>query len=261
MDTEEINEKLDKLFSCVTRVLEKLDNVQNKLDKHIAQTEVEISSIKDDLKQKEAKLHDIEQSQVLINSLFESSKKDVKDVKGLVKENQVLQNKIVSLDKALAAECKTRNKLEQYGRNSMLEFGGIPVADKEDCISIVCSISKIMGIRCTPDDVDIAHRLKKNSIIAVFSRRSVRDSVFFAKKSLKGHTVKELHLPVPLDQDGKELPGYIFINESLTPTNKNLLFEAKKGVQEIKHSIKMYLHSERTDQSKGRTSYQSNSYK
>ena len=219
---DKVNKKLDRLCEAVEALCTKMDSINTKLEAHIEHANAKITELKDDLKSKDKRIQEVEESQSVLNELFEASRKDMKGINCIVKENQDLH-----------LESMAWNKLEQYGRNSMLEFGGIPVQEGENCIDIVCKISTMTGIECTPNDVDIAHRLKKKNIIAVFNKRSMRNNVFYAKKNLKNHTVTELNLPFPTDEEGNTLPGYIFVNESLTPKNKELLYETKKECKRL----------------------------
>ena len=109
----------------------------------------------------------------------------------------------------------------------MLEVSGIPRSDEEDQDTVektVITISRHLGVDISVDDIDAAHRLSKNpqaNIIVKFRSRKIRDAIFSARSKLKGTTTKNLDIAT------ERAPSRIFINESLTPRRKELMYKAR----------------------------------
>jgi len=56
------------------------------------------------------------------------------------------------------------DNLEQYSRKFKLEIHGIPEQESENIEGIVLDLAKSLHINLEPEDIDIAHRMKKGNM-------------------------------------------------------------------------------------------------
>ena len=210
----------------------------------------EISTIKEDIKQIRTSFNaevtqlksnftEIKTSQTFIGTQFEDHRKIIQNVmkknKQLEDENTEHVKRFRKLEKELREEKIKRDDLEAYGRRSCLEINGIPQLDDENCITIVNSVANLLEINID-NSIDVAHRVtsarKNSSIIVKFKDRTSRDNLFESRNKLKDFTTADI------EHDGnKSFPSStnskIWINESLTPTKKKLLWLARTKAEKL----------------------------
>lgn len=141
--------------------------------------------------------------------------------KALKEEHASLKAQVLSSANDLKSVQKSLNDLEQYTRRDSVEIRGIPLPEEsqeEDTNEIVLQLSQKMGIPLERKDISVSHRIRSRSlvdpaIIVKFVRREVRERLYRARKRLKYITTADF---------GFSVEKKIFINESLTPKNKEL---------------------------------------
>ena len=141
--------------------------------------------------------------------------------KALKEEHASLKAQVLSSANDLKSVQKSLNDLEQYTRRNSVEIRGIPLpkeSQEEDTNEIVLQLSQKMGIPLERKDISVSHRIRSRSsvdpaIIVKFVRRKVRERLYRARKRLKSITTADF---------GFSVEKKIFINESLTPKNKEL---------------------------------------
>ena len=132
----------------------------------------------------EAKVFDVEQKMDIV----------VGENKKLLEENEKLTQRIFETERGL-------NDLEQYGRRSNLKVFNIPEDTNETSeisTNKVCDkITNIMGVKTTPDDIEVCHRVpvsnqtrsdgqaKVKPIIIRFKDRKHRDAILRVKSNCK----------------------------------------------------------------------------
>ena len=123
------------------------------------------------------------------------------------KVNTLLKKQIVQLE----IQCASN---EQYSRRECLEFSGIPeTVDDNHLESATLDILKMINVPVEPVNIEACHRVgKKGCTIMKFSRRKDVQKILKSKKKLKDLS----------------LPNNIYINESLCPFNKKILFKCRK---------------------------------
>ena len=151
------------------------------------------------------------------------------------------------LEKTVQRNSLKTERNSGYSRLDSLEVGGVPInADfegKEDCKSMIKDICKELHLVLRDDAISTAHRLKQHpsktgppAIIVKFSLRDDRNDVFALRKQLKTTKLNILGI------------DKLFINESLTPEKKKILYECKKYVRENYHRFgKIYVWSFKGD--------------
>ena len=144
----------------------------------------------------------------------------------LLKENESLRQDLTEATQELESLRECQNKLEQYSRRDCLEIKGIPVKEGEVTSEIVVKIANKIGVKITSQDISTSHRLPRRvaskdepAMIVKFVRRDTRDQLYKARKRLRDITTKDL---------GYRGSNRVFINESLTRVNKNLLSKCLK---------------------------------
>ena len=123
---------------------------------------------------------------------------------------------------------KSLNDLEQYTRRDCLEILGIPLPEDsrlEDTNDMLLQLSQKMDIPLERNDISVSHRIRSSrasvdpAIIVKFVRREMRERLYRSRKRLKSITTADL---------GFSVDKKIFINESLTPKNKELFKDCLK---------------------------------
>ena len=166
-----------------------------------------------------------------INSQFENFKHTTENLlkayTELEKRNEDLSKDLKQIKKELETSIKQLNDLEQYGRRDCIEISGIPQKKNENVEAQYCAI---LDIPVESKDIQACHRLGKRHdapIICKFLNRKTATAFLAAKK----HTKK----PFRGEKLGfKVHPEYkIYINESLTKRNKDLMYKVRMKKQEI----------------------------
>ena len=144
-----------------------------------------------------------------------------KENKALKQEHASLKAQALSSANDLKSVQKSLNDLQQYTRSDCLEVRGIPLPEEsqeEDTNEIVLQLSQKMDIPLERNDKSVSHRIQSTrtsvdpAIIVKFVRREMRGSLYRARKRMKSITTADFCFSV----------DKIFINESLTPRNKEL---------------------------------------
>lgn len=157
-----------------------------------------------------------------------------KGMSDLVNENKSLKAELLDTTNQLKALKESFNDLEQYSRRDCLEIRGIPKSSsdtREDTNEIVVELGRKVGVDLKKEDISTTHRLpskvKANgeralfppAIIVKFTSRNVREKLYRTRKILKDITSQDL---------GYSEENRIFINESLTQSNKELFKDCLK---------------------------------
>lgn len=125
----------------------------------------------------------------------------------MTKENSCLVESLKVFENKLDEERQKRIALEQYGRREMVEVCGIKAFEGEDCKELIFKVSQPVNTNIKMDNIEIAHRIKIDSIIVKFSDKPSRDKLFTKKVNLNGITTAD----VGLGGDKNS----VFISESL----------------------------------------------
>ena len=171
----------------------------------------------------------LKEALAVVKSLSTKYEKMEESLGALQEENEVLKAEYASLKSQLLSSAndlksvqKSLNDLEQYTRRDCLEIWGIPLPEEsqaEDTNEIVLQLSQKMGIPLERNDISVSHRIRSSrtsvdpAIIVKFVRREMRERLYRARKRLKSITTADF---------GFSVDKKIFINESLTPRNKEL---------------------------------------
>lgn len=171
------------------------------------------------------------------DDLLKKMKKD-EDRKALWTENKTLKLAVQTLEKQHASlELQLRNHLtesnekNQYDCRECLEVRGIPqhaTPSEENTNAIIIEVGKLIGVAILDNDISVSHRLPQaksykgknvgpSPIIVKFTRRSVKERLYGARKNLRNKTSSDLGYP----EENK-----IYLAESLTEKNRELFKES-----------------------------------
>jgi len=116
-----------------------------------------------------------------------------------------------NLEKKLKDTITMHDNLEQYSRKFNLEIHGTPEQESENAEGIVLDLVKCLHINLEPEDIDIAHRVKKGNtrpraIIVRFTNYYNRDRLYRNRTKLRKVNVRRFIEGV----------DRVYINENLT---------------------------------------------
>ena len=230
----------------------------NGFDLKLTEMTTTISSLAENLKEYKAEMANrinviesnvtkIDESQKFIAEQYDKSKTTmdnlIKKNTQLDKENKEMNGRIKELEHKFEQEKISRIEQAQYQRRNMLEIYGIPVTENENCVDIIDKLANLAKIeKFNRNMVEVAHRIGTKqlaAIIMMFKDRNDRDN-FYAQKA----KIRKLHVNQILSQDEESIKKYpeenekrnpdtfIFVNESLTPENKELMRETRNKAKE-----------------------------
>ncbi|XP_077866085.1 uncharacterized protein LOC144353384 [Saccoglossus kowalevskii] len=195
----------------------------SKLDT-IQETLLELTSKVESFADVQTKLANLQKSVTYVCDFFEDFKTQLISLKN---ENKDLRTQLARTQVDL-------NDLQQYTRRNNIEIKGIPVMEDEDTDDIVIKVASSVGVEITRGDIDISHRLPSRStrhdynqleetrhstIIAKFTRRTVRNKIYSSRKYLKNKTTNDIV------NTGS---NPIYLNQNLTSLNKQLFYSANQ---------------------------------
>ncbi|XP_046686677.1 uncharacterized protein LOC124372341 [Homalodisca vitripennis] len=165
----------------------------------------------------------VEESNKLMENVRKELKKTQEDNLKLQKENLELRNNVSNL------EVRVRN-LEQYSRKQNIEIDGVPESNNEDVYAIIHDVGRAIGVELKRERVVAAHRIpsfnKKRTppIIVRFSTFEEKDVWISSFRNVRPLTANKINPRF-------NLQNKVFINEHLSPENKQLLSRTKEAAK------------------------------
>ncbi|XP_077991077.1 uncharacterized protein LOC144445411 [Glandiceps talaboti] len=206
----------------LTEILNTLAVFGKKIDK--------ISSVED-------RITELQKSVDFISGSFDTFKKELDDINAqaaqLKTENEHLQGRLQATQRELSTTQDEMHELQQYTRRNILEISGVPQHAGEDTDDIAIRVAEAVGVIVSASDIDNSHRLPRRHqentterkqpppIIVKFTRRTVRNNIYYSRKNLKDKTPKHLNLD-------RQATNRIYINESLSSVMKRLFHQANE---------------------------------
>lgn len=172
--------------------------------------------------QKEMK--EIATSQKYLSDCYDDLENKLAAFGKVEKDVEVLKAKLDEKEKTIAELANRIAHQEQYSRRFHLEFANITPRPNEDLEEVVINMANHLNVKLSRDDIQVAHRLyskdKRNPpVIVEFSSRKLRDNIL-SKRRQTIITNKNL-LGAGYSEEK------VYINESLSPYFKNLLWLAR----------------------------------
>ena len=168
--------------------------------------------------------------------------------KTLENENRSLKNQMADLWKEVNQLKTAMDEQDLYSRRECLEIRGIPTALGEDTDEIIKSKGSILDVDIDDSDISVSHRIGIPSstrpetpatvtsrattaaIIVKFTNRNIRDKLYKSRSKLKYFTTGDIGL-------GRHNDGKIFIQESLTPSRRQLFKKALEIRKELRFKL------------------------
>lgn len=148
-----------------------------------------------------------------------------KDFDILEKKNAMDSSKILDIQAQL-------NKQQQWARMSNIEIVGLPETPNESAVALAVKIASHVGVQLQPSQIESAYRVqpmqkvegRPKPIVVKLQTRMLKDQIISGLRRTKGITTRDLGL------NGAD--RRFFVNEHLTPENKQLLNAAKSRAKD-----------------------------
>ena len=119
----------------------------------------------------------------------------------------------------------------------MIEIAGTLYHKEENYIQLICKLAELVKIiNFNKNQIDLKQRTSTKTaapIIILFNKKTDRISFYNQRKKIK--KLKSGHFQIGTDtgsDDEEERGNYMYMNESLTPTNKKLLKKARQSAKD-----------------------------
>ena len=126
----------------------------------------------------------------------------------------------------------------------MIEIAGIPYHKEENCIQLISKLGELVEItNFNKNQIDLAHRTSTKTtapIIILFNKKSDRIIFYNQRKRIKKLRSGHFQIGTETGSNDEERGIYIYMNKSLTPTNRKLLKEARQHAKGKDYSFKGY---------------------
>lgn len=143
-----------------------------------------------------------------------------------------LQERVTVSEDQLSDLRSQFGRQQQQGRINNLEIVGLPEAKSESLVDLTLKIAQYAGVELRQDDIEFAHRVQPQKIVAgrpkpivvKMKDRMCKDRILSGLKRNKGICTKDIGI--------SGIEKRFFVNEHLTPENKQLLKKTKSFAQE-----------------------------
>lgn len=203
---------------------EKMDEVEDIMDKRGCSQIIEVSAdsslliqLNNNVLKLTDEMKDLKKSVQFISNQYDKLLEEVIGLKVIKATHEVMSNKIVSLENRV-------NELEQYSRGRNIEIKGVEESPNENLKQVVVKIANKLGeAEITEKDIDIVHR------VGNMNNRSPKDIIvqFKDRESRNKMLSKKKRRVVSSEVTGGRNDDTVYLNEHLTPFNKQLFWEAK----------------------------------
>lgn len=170
-----------------------------------------------------------------MDSSFKLIEKLTNQFNQLKKETEDIKAKNVSLSNEVRDLREKVRHLEQYSRVNNIEINGVPATKEESVIDLLKDVGAAIGVEVQECDISAAHRVpsfrkdRDPALIVQFANRRRRDEWISKYRQRKSLTASEVN---------KRFPGQrVYINDHLSPDNKQLLSKLKKKCRDIGYSF------------------------
>lgn len=179
------------------------------------------ASIKDSLKECNARLGDIDKALNAIEERQDSSDVRLKTLEQKFNEHQSNSDKVLMLENKLSL-------MEQHARETNIEISNVPERRGENLLSIITNLGGLINYTIQSADITSLHRVphanakdsRPKNIVVKLTSRIKRDNLLAAYRTRKGVTSDQLSIAGS--------PNKIYINEHLTLENKKLFRETRE---------------------------------
>ena len=211
--------------STLKKMLEKLTKDQEKSNNALLN---EMREVKGEVANQAEAIESMKKSLTFLNHQFEDIKREnenMKEVKVFKLENERLNVQMKEMKKEISSSSLQLDYIERNLKSKNVEIIGVPILKNENVVDVAVKVMKKLDPQLCEEDIESARRLvkkdKKNevtksSILVRFKNINKKNYVYNNKKNL----VKAKFSSV--DPNIKN----VYINENLTPKNKQLFYLA-----------------------------------
>ncbi|XP_046681487.1 uncharacterized protein LOC124368255 [Homalodisca vitripennis] len=153
----------------------------------------------------------------------------------LQKENQMLKADNVMLSREVGDLRERMRNLEQYSRVNNIEISGVPATRNEDISVLVADVGAAIGVEVREMDIGAAHLVpsfrkdREPSVIVQFKTRGTKEQWIEKSRQKKNLTARDVNQHFPVQR--------IFINDHLSPENKQSLARLKQKGRELSYKF------------------------
>lgn len=188
-----------------------------------------LQSIRDELrkglKDTNFKLSEVVKFHTFLSEKYDEISVSLESVIELKKKVETLEINLEEKDKEIQELQRSLQQNEQYMRRNQIEVGGVEESEGENVEEIVINVARKLQIQLSPTDFQASHRIPSRTspapIIVEFTNRKTKEALLNSKRKM-----------FLKDDVGRK----IYLNESLTPFFKNLLWQSKNLAKE--HGMK-----------------------
>lgn len=188
----------------------------------------EINSFRTDINELSASMQFVSDK---MDSSFKLIEQLTSQFNQLKKENEEIRSKNVHLSCEVRDLREKVRHLEQYSRINNIEINGVPATKEESVFDLLRDVGASIGVEVQECDISAAHRVpsfrrdRDPALIVQFTNRRMRDEWISKYRQKKSLTASEINQRFSNQR--------VFINDHLTPDNKQLLSKLKKKCREI----------------------------
>lgn len=181
----------------------------------------------------------IAESQKFLSDTYHEIKAKLDQFDTVSKELETVKMQLIAKDVVINDLSTRLSQLEQYGRRAQLEINGVTETQQENVEEILVKVAADVGVNLSSKDIAACHRLPTrdarnrktpNPIIVEFVSRKTRDSILQKRYD---HIITNKKIGILLSGPKDER---IYINESLSPFFKKLLWLAKTRASSLNYS-------------------------
>lgn len=207
-------------------MIEKLTEVQKKSTNALLN---EMQEIKGNLANQAEVIDSMKKSLIFLNNQFEDVKKENENIKKEVKfvklNNERLNVQLKEMKKEVSNSSLQLDYIERNLKSRNVEITGVPFMKNENVVDVAMKVMKKVDPLLCEEDIESARLLVKkdnknevikSSILVRFKNINKRNYIYSSKKNLAKAKISSL-------DDGIK---NVYINENLTPKNKQLFYLA-----------------------------------
>lgn len=190
------------------------------------QVNTNTAGLPEEVREIQKEIQDIKKSQQYLSECYDTMLTAMKEIESLKAELKEVKEELASRDRVIHQLYNREAKSEQYSRRVHLEFNGISeVVTDNKLEETLVKVAAEVGVALEPSDIEVCHRLPSReskqvrTVIAEFNSRRKRDELLSRRYA-------EVILNKKVTGSARE-EGRIYINESLSPYYKHLLWATK----------------------------------
>ena len=124
----------------------------------------------------------------------------------------------------------------------MIEIAGIPYHKEENCTKIIPKLAEPAEFtNLKKNQTDLSQRTSTKAtapLVILFNKKNDRIDFYNQRKNIK--KLRSGHFQIDTGSDDEGSSNYIYMNESLRPTKRKLLKEARQRAKAKDYSFKGY---------------------